>query len=682
MATVSSALKTFTAMQQSLKIHTSSMYLLTESASRLQGATGQMVRSDRSLLVVKQQMVEVETRLVQAIEAATQKQEKFNRTVEKGTMTKMGSFLQRIKNAGGGMNQAGSKLQTAGNQVQKAAGGAGKIFSSDSLKRAASFADNFLATQARLKLTLDEGQTLDELQTSIYAAAQRSGGDFLTMADIVGKLGVSDAFADTNEMVSFAELMQKGFRMGGASVEEQAAGMEQMSKAMMTGTLKAGDFQMILEKAPMLAEAVADSLGKSKEELANSTISADLFKSALFSASEEIDGKYREMPRTFGSIWNEIANTAMIKFAPFFEKLGDLLNNPAVTQGIAALGSAFEIAANVAIYLLDVLDSVFSLLSGWSAVEPIIWGIVAALTAYKIVSLASAAAQWLLNSALLASPITWVIALVTAIFLVVEAINHFAGTSLSAMGVIAGAIAGVVAFLWNTALGLFNALVQLLWTGFVEPWIGIVEWVLNVFHGGFNSFGDAVKHLLGQIISWFLSLGKVVTKIIDAIFGTNWTDGLTNLQDSVLQWGKNEKAITLDRKAPVFMGERIGYGKAWNAGYKWGESLNLPDSPLGNTGKSLNRAGSALGNGLANISRVDEVGRINDTVDIASEDLKMMRELAEMKAIQNFVTLTPTVQITGDNHFNSGYDIETIIARINQNLEQEIASSARMLLDA
>ena len=61
-----------------------------------------------------------------------------------------------------------------------------------------------------------------------------------------------------------------------------------------------------------------------------------------------------------------------------------------------------------------------------------------------------------------------------------------------------------------------------------------------------------------------------------------------------------------------------------------------------------------------NINKVNEVGRINDTVDISSEDLKMMRELAEMNAIQNFVSLTPTVNVqTGD--IRNGYDVDTII---------------------
>ena len=106
---------------------------------------------------------------------------------------------------------------------------------------------------------------------------------------------------------------------------------------------------------------------------------------------------------------------------------------------------------------------------------------------------------------------------------------------------------------------------------FVEPFIGIIEWILNVCNGGFDSFGGAVANLIGQIIRWFLSLGKVVTKIIDAIFGTDWTGGLNSLQDKVLAWGKNDNAITLSRDAPQL--QRVDATDAYDTGKEWGDNL-------------------------------------------------------------------------------------------------------------
>ena len=150
-----------------------------------------------------------------------------------------------------------------------------------------------------------------------------------------------------------------------------------------------------------------------------------------------------------------------------------------------------------------------------------------------------------------------------------------------------GAIIDILSFLWNVILwivqvivssvvwlgstilniiiGCINGCLQAVWS-FIDPFLSIIEFILNCCNGGFNTFGDAVANLIGQIISWFLSLGKVVTKIIDAIFGTNWTDGLNALQDKVLAWGKNEKGITISREAPEIKRIDASYaaGATWD----------------------------------------------------------------------------------------------------------------------
>ncbi|MBU5345194.1 hypothetical protein [Paenibacillus lautus] len=72
---------------------------------------------------------------------------------------------------------------------------------------------------------------------------------------------------------------------------------------------------------------------------------------------------------------------------------------------------------------------------------------------------------------------------------------------------------------------------------------------------------------------------------------------------------------------------------------------------------------------------IDSIGKVDNSVDVASEDLKVMRDLAEVNAISNMITLTPTVQMTtGD--INSGADLDTIMTRINRTLEEQFVSSA------
>lgn len=128
-------------------------------------------------------------------------------------------------------------------------------------------------------------------------------------------------------------------------------------------------------------------------------------------------------------------------------------------------------------------------------------------------------------------------ALIIALFNFCNWIAETTGIAESGFGVICGAAMVTGAAILNTVIGVVNGILQIVYS-LAMPFIQIFEWILNVANGGFESFGDAVANLIGQIISWFLSLGKVVTKIIDAIFGTDWTAGLTSLQDTVTAWGK------------------------------------------------------------------------------------------------------------------------------------------------
>ncbi len=310
----------------------------------------------------------------------------------------------------------------------------------------------------------------------------------------------------------------------------------------------------------------------------------------------------------------------------------------------------------------------------WSIIEPIMWGVIAVLSVYagylaltngieliskgiKIASCVAAyahaaatgievtataaatAAQYGFNTALLACPITWIIiaiiALIAVFYMVVAWINKIQNTSISATGIICAAFAFAGTVIWNTVIGILNAIIQSAWSTFVEPFLGIIEWVLNATNGGFDSFGGAVANLIGQIISWFLSLGKVVTQIIDAIFGTDWTSGLSSLQDSVISWGKSNTAITIDRNAPELNG-RIAYSDAINVGYQFGQGIDKKvsgvfdgiNNPFDGVGGAQdtwdgihNNTGDTAGNTAA----------MADSMDVLDEDLKYMRDAAEQE---------------------------------------------------
>lgn len=395
-----------------------------------------------------------------------------------------------------------------------------------------------------------------------------------------------------------------------------------------------------------------------------------------------------------------------------------------VEQVLTGVGSAMGYVVDGAITVYNVMSSVGGfIVDNWSIIRPVILGVAFALGAYtaaliiyngvqatsnglKAISafmetvhaarlamstgatFAATAAQYGFNTALLACPITWIIlaiiAVIAVIYAVIAAINKVTGSTLSATGVIFGAIATLGAAIINTVIGVLNAIIQLIWSIFVEPFIGIIEWVLNVANGGFDSFGGAVANLIGNIISWFLSLGKIVTKIIDAIFGTDWTDGLTSLQDSVTSWGKNENAISISREAPT-LGNGIAYSDAYNAGYGVGESLANKVSGMFDFGndegkdskdpyKNAELQNSAL-TSAAN-ETASNTADISDKLDATSNQLKYIREYAEKEAINRFTTSNININMTNNNNMSSDADVDGIMNSLKNKLQTQMNISA------
>lgn len=278
------------------------------------------------------------------------------------------------------------------------------------------------------------------------------------------------------------------------------------------------------------------------------------------------------------------------------------------------------------------------------------------------------AAQYGFNAALLSCPLTWVIvgiiAVVAAIYLIVAAINNMTGSAISATGIICGIFAVAASLILNTGIGVYNSFLAIIGT-FVNFFLGIIEWVLNAANGGFDSFGGAVANLIGQIISWFLSLGQVVTTIIDAIFGTSWTAGLEDLKSSVTQWGKNDTAITLDRGDYSGI-QHIQYSDAWDAGYSFGPGVDSKVSGLFDVFSMDAMGAFDFGNTLERIEQNSGFTAANTAasskkLDITSEELKYLRDIAEREAINRFTTAEVRIEQTNHNSISKDVDVDGIM---------------------
>lgn len=565
--------------------------------------------------------------------------------------------------------------------VGKAKNLAATIGASVGLKKLIELSDQMTSTTARLNFIVDDGGSVKALEAKIMASAQRSRAAYLDTASAIASMGANAgaAFTSNDELIAFMEQVNKQFVIGGASAPGQAAAMLQLTQAMAAGALRGEELNSILENAPGIARAIEQYMGIAEGSIKSyaekGAVSATVVKNALLSIADETNAKFNGMAMTWGQVWTQMGNIALKVTQPLLTAINWLANNLSVIGPILlGLGTAFlvfQVAAHwtqIAAVATAAYHAVVNLLS-------IGFGVLTGNTA------AASAAVFTFNSALLASPITWIIMLIAVVigllYGVVAIINKVTGSSISATGLICGAIAVAGAFIGNTVIGLLNALIQYIWAIFVAPFLGIVEWFLNVCNGGFNSFGDAVANLIGQIIGWFLNLGKVVTTIIDAIFGTNWTAGLESLQSSVTAWGKNENAITLDKNAPT-IDYRFEYGDAWAAGNDFGKGIDAKIGGMFNTGGLGDSSGFDLGDIAAYTGETaDNTGKTADALAVTEEQLEYLRDIAERDAINRFTTAEVKIDMTGmTNRIDGSADLDGVISQLTEGFTEALVTAA------
>lgn len=622
-------------------------------------------------------------------------QGRFNREIEEGT-NEADSLMQTIK----GAVAAYATIQT--------------------LSTALNLSDQLTSTTARLNLMNDGLQTTQDLQNMIYLSAERARGSYQATADAVSKLGLmaGDAFGSSEEIIAFMEQVNKQFTIAGTEAAGIDAAMLQLTQAMGSGVLRGEEYNSILEQAPNIIQAIADYMEVPKRQLkdmaAEGQITAEIVKNAMFAAADDTNAKFESMPKTFSQIWTSFQNTALMAFQPVLQRMNEIANSEAFQEFVNNAIEGLSMVAGIALEIFDLLVGVAGAVAdNWSWLSPIIYGVAAALAVYygwllltKGAEMAMAAvhgivavakgimaaatmlvtgatwaettAQYGLNAAMYACPIVWIIILIIALialfYAAVAAVNKFAGTSVSATGIICGAFMVALAFIGNIFVALWNLVVDV----FVLIY-NLVATVANFIGNVFTDPIGAVCRLFFDLADTVLGILQALASAIDAIFGSNLAGSVQGWRDSLGGWvddtfGKGEEVMAKMNADDMKLG-RFEYGAAWDAGYSFGEGIdesiaNFDPSSLFNTNvpgaddyANLGNYGSGIG-GIG--SGVDDIagntGKIADSMDITEEDLKYLRDIAEQEAVNRFTTAEITIEQTNHNTVSGKMDLDGIVS--------------------
>lgn len=597
-----------------------------------------------------------------------------------------------------------------------------------SVGKALNISDELVQTTSRLNMMNDGVQTTAELVNMVYAAAQDARGSFSQMADVVARFGnnAKDAFSSSEEVVAFADLIQKQMTIAGASTQEAANAELQLSQALGSGVLRGDELNSIFEQAPNLIQNIADYLdvpiGKIREMAADGELSADVVKAAIFSAADDINSKFNEMPMTWGQMWQSMQNTALIAFQPVLQRLNDLANSEAFQTFIQGAIEAMATLANILLNVFDLAVSIGTFIGdNWSIIAPIVYGIVAALTAYIAISaivaaingvmaiaegvkaaaqmmatgatFAETAAQQGLNAALMACPLTWIImlilALIVVIFAVCNAIAKMTGIANSGFGVITGGVNVVIQFfknlgltVANIALGIGNAIAALasnMMTAFHNAICSVQSWFYNLLSTALSVI-EGICSALNKLPFVEFDYSGISSAADD--YAAKASEAAGNKEDyQSISDAFNEGFTTFDAFQDGWASDAFNAGAAWGDGvadkvsnFSLSDVFGQTDIPnVGDytSGFADAIANSGVGDGIGNID--DNTGKIKDSLDITEEDLKYLRDIAEQEAINRFTTAEINVDMSGmQNTVNSGDDIDGFMTKLTDSVNEAV----------
>ena len=542
------------------------------------------------------------------------------------------------------------KVASAWGLVKKAIGSA---LAAISVQKVIELADSMTSTRARLDIMNDGLQTTDELQSMIMKSANRSRAAYQTTADAVSKMGImaKDAFSNNDELIKFTELINKQFTIAGTSAAGIDAAMLQLTQAMYAKA------NAELNSAKNVRFFNADAGRFMVDMAADGQITSTIVKNAMLASADEINAKFEAMPMTFAQVWTIAKNIALEAFTPV----------------IQAIGSGAQ-------WIYD----------NWSTIAPIFWGLASAALAYAVALGIQTAATWIADGAakaffttLLTNPLFWIAlavgVVVAALYRMIQAVGGVknAWEICKAALVVAWAALKVAFFAtYNWIANLIDKL-KLCWQRAgvaIAGYMGDMKVnVLTILQNMVNGAIDIINKFIGL-------LNKIPGVSIDAVEQVTFATTAKAENEAA----KQARADALNKYESDIKAAQAQRDATYSAAKKeLADATAALSKTYANAKAEAAQAKSDVGatdwnvdgtNDVGKVDSVGSVGKIDSDVNIADEDLKFLRDVAEMRYVQNFVTLTPTVAV--EAQISEKVDVDEVVERIESKLEDEFTAAA------
>lgn len=603
-----------------------------------------------------------------------------------------------------------------------------------------SIADSLTESNARLSFLVEDGGSVQALRDDILGVAEASRSSFADTESTLLSLSKNavGAFSGNEEILRFAEQLNKSLAVSGTPADAQAGVREQVLGMMSGGQVSADDMTQLAAQAPMLAQSIEQYMqsagvsGTLQSWASSGLLTADVIKNALLSTSDVVDARFAQMPMTSGQLWTSIQNQAAAALQPVLEQISAIMSSPEMQASIEVLIGAIAGIASIAASAFGVVAQILSFVSqNLDIILPVMIAIITVLIAYQAIMAAIAVVQAVVNAS---NPFTLIMMiLVIAISLVLiffeqvvggiyVVIALFQNLGITVMNFFSGLGAAIHnAWIWfqNVAVAienLFAALVHNLGAFFNNLWkdAQITFWsFVEVLLSGIRKIADLVNNVIGvfgiQIdtsglegqLNWIAGQKSTLEgkKIEYEDLAAAWEKGMNTYEyedvgaaskryGESFQDGWVQNAYAEGSAAGAGIKNQIGdlFSFSFGSGSTGGSAGTLADYGISDSGFGTSSGTYGSAGGLSDTGAYDtgSLGAISgDTAAIrentarSEEDLSLLREIAEREAINRFTTAEVKVDMTGmNNTIHSDMDIDGFITVFTDRFAEALTATA------
>lgn len=208
------------------------------------------------------------------------------------------------RNAGSGMKNAGGAASGLKTSMSMLAGAISVSLIIEWGKRFLEVADSMTQLQARIARLSTDAKTANETFSTLANIASTTGASLSDTTKLWETLtsSLKEAGATNAQVLNLTDTLQKIGRIGGSSTEEMANALRQFGQSIASGTIRAEEFNSILEQMPELARQIAAGLGISMGELRarmlDGKLTAEDALNAIQDRTSVVNAEFEKLPRT------------------------------------------------------------------------------------------------------------------------------------------------------------------------------------------------------------------------------------------------------------------------------------------------------------------------------------------------------------------------------------------------